>query len=426
MTVRTVVGSPAIVDPGETLGSVIEKVNPQNPYADPTAAEREAAGGGFARLVIGELTGAAEQLEPLGFAVTEAVDSVTGRRFAMALSEITGATRRRWGVYLVDLSAPLGLCVAVPHPKFDQDCELLALRLWRAVPGSMLAMATVHRNADGGDADPAHNPESVFQHLWTKVLGPRGVPQVQIHGFADDRAPEEVAVSTGVGQVSPAAVRIADGIEGTGRDTTRSWVGTTLDPDLRATKNVQGIAASANDWVWVHVEHARSVRDDAAKWEPSIDAVAAANPTALVYDRPAPGGSARPRPVGAASATGTSGYFAREDHVHAAAAAEARAAPVTVADSATITIDAARGDYFRVAVDGDRMLAAPENGTDGQRILVEVTATGADQTLSLDPSVLLCAGIPVPITIPAGKSWFGWLIDLGAAGWILSAAATQA
>jgi hypothetical protein len=416
-------------DPEAALRSVIETVDDHKPYAEPTPAERDDAVSGLTRLIAGDRVGAASLLEPLGFTMTDAVDPVTGRRYAMALSEIDATTTRRWGVYVVDLSAPLGLSVAVPHPRFDEDCELLALRLWRAVPGSILAMATVHRNAivqDTADkkADPARDLESIFHHLWTEVLGPRGVPQVQIHGFKNDTAPEEVAVSTGVGPVTPAAARIADGIAATGLDTTRSWEGT-VDVDLRATQNVQGKAAAANGWVWVHIEHAKSVRDSEAKWQPSIDAVAAANPTALGFDRPAPSGSAQPQSIAASSDPGTSRYFAREDHVHADAA-RVSPAPITVADADTITFDASRGDYFRITVGGDRALAAPANGTDGQRILVEVLAADADRRLSLDPSILLCAGIPTPVTIPAGKRWFAWLIHTGDAGWMVTTAAMQA
>jgi hypothetical protein len=130
----------------------------------------------LARLVIGDLAGARTLLSPLGFTITTDLDPATGWRYAMAVSET--ATARVWGLYLVDLSTPLGLCLAVPHPKSDAHCEQLALRLWRAVPGSMLAMAAVHRDASSGDADHSQNTASVFHHLWTTVLGPRGVPQV--------------------------------------------------------------------------------------------------------------------------------------------------------------------------------------------------------------------------------------------------------
>ena len=236
----------------------------------------------------------------------------------MAVSETT--TPRAWGLYLVDLSKPLGLSIAVPHPKSDANCEQLALRLWRALPGSMLAMAAVHRDAASETADHSQNTDSVFHHLWTAVLGPRGVPQVQIHGFRNTSAPEQVVVSTGAGPITPAAVRIADEIAATGLDTTRNWDGT-ASPNLDATTNEQGIAADINGWVWVHVELNRTVRDDTALWHPAIDAIAAANTPLLAYDRPSPGGPGhRPKPVGAANITGTSRYFAREDHTHRGAA----------------------------------------------------------------------------------------------------------
>lgn len=278
------------IDPDATVSSIVAAASPDERYADPTLPEREVGGAGLAHLAIGDITGAAGLLEPLGFTVAAGVDAATGRRLAMAVSETGDTTNRRWGVYLIDLSAPLGLSVAVPHPRSDERCELLALRLWRAVPGSMLAMASVHRNAAGGHADHAHNSESVFHRLWAGVLGPRGVPQVQIHGFANSTAPEEVAVSVGVGPLTAVAVRIADEITATGLTTTRIWDGT-ADFDLRATGNVQGIAAEAGGWVWVHIEHRKSVRDDEAKWHPAIDAVAAANPTALAYEQLAPSGS---------------------------------------------------------------------------------------------------------------------------------------
>jgi hypothetical protein len=411
------------VDPGKTLDTVIAAVTEANRYRDPTPAEREAAVGGVGRLAIGDLPGATAVLGPLGFAVTDAIDPSTGRRFAMAVSELGELDDRRWGVYLVDLSAPLGLCVAVPHPRFDELCEVLALRLWRAVPGAMLAMATVHRKVNCAAADHAHNPGSVFQHLWTDLLGPRGVPQVQIHGFADTTADEEIAVSTGVAPVTATAVRIADGIAATGLHTTRSWIDD-VDPDLRARTNVQGIAAGENGWTWVHIESRKSVRDAETAWQPAVDAVAAANPTSSAFERCAPSGTGLPQPTGAAAAAGTSRYFAREDHVHPGRAGGLRS--VRVAGTSTVAVDASRGDYFRLVLDTDTTLAVPEHGVDGQQILVEVLASGAERALQLEPSILLCAGIATPVVIPADKRWFGRMVCLDAAGWILTSAATQA
>ena len=278
------------IDPAPTVTSVANGVSDTQPYTSPTTAERVDAGIGLARLAIGDVAGAAALLGPLGFTITNDADPETGRRYAIALSE-TKPLARAWGLYLVDLSKPLGLCIAVPHPKFDLNCEQLALRLWRALPGSMLAMAAVHRHAvvtgtiPAETADHSHNTDSVFHHLWTNVLGPHGVPQVQIHGFADESAREQVVVSTGAGPVTPAAVRIAAGIGATGLRTTRNWE-RTANTNLDATTNEQGIAAATNGWIWVHVEHNRTVRDDTTLWQPAIDAFAAANMPLLTYDRP--------------------------------------------------------------------------------------------------------------------------------------------
>ena len=421
----------ADLDPAVTVTSVAAGVSKDQAYVAPTDDERLDACIGLARLAICDLDGAAELLGPLGFTVTTDVDPTTGRRYALAVSETQ--TPRAWGLYLVDLTRPLGLCVAVPHPKFDALCEQLALRLWRATPGAMLAMAAVHRNAAEGTADHSQNTESVFHHLWTDVIGPRGVPQVQVHGFADATAPEQVVVSTGSGPVTPAAVRIADEIQATGLVTTRSWDGT-ADFDLRATGNEQGIAANTNGWVWVHVEHNRTVRDAPALWEPAIDGIAAANPVLLAYDRPSPGGTGHlPKAVGTANATGSSRFFAREDHAHRGATAThthaqplTRFAPFTLTDAATISIDASRGDYFRVRLLGSRTLAVPTNGADGQRVLLEVLAGGGQRTLTLDASYVRSTGVASAISIPSGKRWFGQLVNVQALGWVVLAFAIQA
>src|SRR5664280_1004133 len=79
------------------------------------------------------------------------------------------ATPRAWGLYLLDCSTAPSLCVAVPHPRSDERCEDLGIRLWRAVPGSLLEMATVHRDALAGRADQARAAASLFHQAWTHV-----------------------------------------------------------------------------------------------------------------------------------------------------------------------------------------------------------------------------------------------------------------
>jgi len=263
------------VDPEALVLSVAARLAEDQPYADPSPAERDLGATGLTRLAGGDLGGAALLLEPLGFTLERGIDAASGKPFALAVAETDATTQRRWGLYLVDLSAPPRLSVAVPHPRSDAHTEELGFRLWRAVPGSVLAMATVHRDAVAGTADHARATGTLFHRLWTGVLGPYGVPQVQPHGFADVTAPEQVAVSTGTGLLTAVAVAVADAIAATGLVTTRAWDGT-AGVGLRATRNAQGIAATAAGWVWLHVEHSRSVRDDPARWHPAVDAVAAA------------------------------------------------------------------------------------------------------------------------------------------------------
>jgi hypothetical protein len=57
--------------------------------------------------------------------------------------------------------------------------------------------------------------------------------------------------------------------------------------------------------------------------------------------------------------------------------------PVAVSYASTITLNAALGSLFRVTATGNPSFAAPSNPTDGQVIVVEFTASGADRTASL-------------------------------------------
>lgn len=54
--------------------------------------------------------------------------------------------------------------------------------------------------------------------------------------------------------------------------------------------------------------------------------------------------------------------------------------PVTVTYAATIAFDASLSDTFRVTMTGNSTFNAPTNPTDGQRVQLELTASGADRT----------------------------------------------
>lgn len=58
-------------------------------------------------------------------------------------------------------------------------------------------------------------------------------------------------------------------------------------------------------------------------------------------------------------------------------------APVNLTDAATIATNAALSNHFTVTIAANRTLGVPTNPTHGQRVVWEVTASGADRTLSL-------------------------------------------
>jgi hypothetical protein len=173
----------------------------------------------------------------------------------------------------------------------------------------LLALATIYRlDAEmHHDHDPSQDTDSVFHHLWSDLLGPAGpipagpdpgIPQIQIHGFADRTPPhEEIVVSTGPGR-RPLwiAQRVADALEGLGRTVTRNWLGVRTgtawepdaataeqgagaDPNLVAEKdNRQGEDANKDHRYrdWVHVENTGFLRRDSTLWQPMMKAMAGA------------------------------------------------------------------------------------------------------------------------------------------------------
>lgn len=236
--------------------------NAEQPYRDPTDGERAIA--------VAALDDHARFAE-LGFTGVEDVDEVTGRRYALFASPLDD---RAWGMVVIDLSQPVRLAVEVPHPRTDIGTELIGLGLFRAVPGSVLLIAGAHRRAAGERADVAHNENSVYQ-AWSVALAGSGVPQVQVHGFADLNLPDhDIAVSTGTDEPNPVAVRIAQGLAEGGFDECRAWA--EKCGRLEGTTNVQGRAAAALGAAFVHVELSSTVRTDDITRAALVDVLAAA------------------------------------------------------------------------------------------------------------------------------------------------------
>ena len=108
-----------------------------------------------------------------------------------------------------------------------------------------------------------------------------------------------------------------------------------------------------------------------------------------------------------AQAAGAVGKVADAGHVHpttgvallAGATFTGYIAPavVTLTDAATITVNAALGNDFRVTLGGNRTLGAPSNPVDGQRVDFMVTQDGTgSRTLAYNAAYEFSTSVPSP------------------------------
>lgn len=239
-------------------------------YSPPDARQRRA----FVEAVTVLDGGSVEAVDPLralGLTVEQGTDAQTGRPYAAVAS--APDAEQGWGFYLVDLSRPTRVVVQVPHPANDVGTDDIGLELFRRVPGAVLAVAGTHRRAAGGAGDAAHRTDSAF-HALAVEHSDQGLPQVQLHGFADDSLPSaDVVVSPGPGTAGPLVEGIADRLAG-GTEVCRAWRRDC--GELEGRRNVQGEAAARRDAVFVHVEVNRTVREDPSAWQDVVRAIAEA------------------------------------------------------------------------------------------------------------------------------------------------------
>jgi hypothetical protein len=230
-------------------------------YRAPSAQERTAAAAAFEQLLDHPGRPAATAgFTPLGFAPGSGTDPDTGRRWAAVAS--TTASGTGWGVVVVDLSAPVRVAIEVPHPRSDIDSDTLGLELFRRLPGAVMIMAGAHRRAAGGTADVAHEPDSLFNAFAT-VLADRGLPQAQLHGFADENlAGTDIAVSTGTDTGSALAERVATASATRGLAVCRAWQESC--GRLEGTTNVEAKGAELSQSAFLHIEASATVRTTAA------------------------------------------------------------------------------------------------------------------------------------------------------------------
>jgi hypothetical protein len=153
------------------------------------------------------------------------------------------------------------------------NTETLGIAVNRRVRGSVLLVAGAHRLAGNGDGDVAHNPKSLF-HVVATEFARDGLPQIQLHGFADKNLPgAQAIVSTGAGPLRRLAKDLAHSLEDVGLDTCRAW--SQKCGRLEGTRNEQGQAAGELNSTFVHLELGYSVRRDEAGRDLVVRAIAA-------------------------------------------------------------------------------------------------------------------------------------------------------
>ncbi len=258
--------------PEDRLRTIAGRLKADAPYRDPTSRERDTGAAAMRDLLDGRWDAALSGLTGLGFTATRDSDPTSGRPLLMLTGDEHGD--RAWGVVLVDLSAPVRLGIEVPHPNSDMETERVGGQLFSRLPGSILLMAGAHRQAGHDKADVAHNDRSMFSAM-ADQLADRGIPQLQIHGFATRALPDaDVIVSTGAAPGSDAAHRLADSLEDAGLRVCRAWQQSC--GQLEGTTNVQGRYAAGRGAVFLHLETSWRVRGDAQRRLALVAAIAKA------------------------------------------------------------------------------------------------------------------------------------------------------
>jgi hypothetical protein len=396
-----------VVDLAEWLAGFTSTMSKAQPYREPTASEAGDGVAGLHRLLGGGDAGVL--LRPLGFIVTSGIDSASGRPFSLAFSE-PAPGKRAWAAVLVDLCAPARLVIGSPHPVADQDSEQVGLAVWRRSPGSLLLVAGAHRRAAGGLADPRNHTASLFHRLAATLLA-AGLPHLQVHGFADESAPDvDLVLSPGATTAGVPITRVADSLAANDLAVVRTWQ--TPMPQLDGTTNVQGRAAAWTGAVFVHAEISASAR--ASRRAAVIDGLTGADLAGTGWPGPVPAQPVAgqfPVAVDTVNTTGTSPYAARADHGHAErqATLDRIAAlevdrPVVLRYAARLTIDHAGARTFAVTATGPLTVrlrnVAP---ADGATVLLEVVADGVAVPVSFAAGTGMLTGLIPPFVIPAGR-----------------------
>ncbi|GGK34190.1 hypothetical protein GCM10010124_28490 [Pilimelia terevasa] len=253
------------VAPEEVVAVLTSGLTAEGPYREPGAAAARRAGDAFARALA---AGTPPDLGALDYE-TRPYRDPAGPPYALTAPD--PADRRGLPFLLAYGQGRPAVLVEAPHPRADRHSERIAARLAAATPRSYLLVAGAHRDAADGRADVAHRPESLFHALAARAAA-AGVPQVQVHGYADDSLPGyDAVVSTGATDRLGGPARVADALARAGWRVCRAWQ--RRCGDLEGRTNAQGRAAAAAGAAFVHLELSRGVREDPAGVDRLVAAV---------------------------------------------------------------------------------------------------------------------------------------------------------
>ncbi|MEV0847292.1 hypothetical protein AB0J21_15730 [Streptomyces sp. NPDC049954] len=283
------------VDLEQRIASFTGPFGKDTGYTGPTRSERETVAAGLGLLLDGKREAARTTLATTGYVLRVLTDRYSGRRYAELAERLpTGRRARGWGRVYVDLDRSARWSVQVPHPVADLRTERIGVAVLRETPGGVLVLAGAHRAAgEGREADVAHREDTVFQAVCA-LLTRRGIPGVQLHGFADASSPgDDVVLSPGRGEDGLAqARRLSGALAGRGFEVCRAW--TVPRCPLAGRTNVQGRYAAEAGVPFLHVELSHRLRTD-----PGLSAALVATLTTTVTSAP-PREDAHAHPAGAA------------------------------------------------------------------------------------------------------------------------------
>lgn len=241
----------------------VDALQPGSPYRSPSVAERTTTLDALAQLDAGAgLDTVGAQLASLGMNGVTALGPDADTEYRMVRS--TPGSERGWGLYAYPVGLVPRLLVEVPHPNFDLYTEYVALDVLRRAPASVLAVAGAYRHDADDTADVAHEPRSLFHAVAMDIAMRHHIPQIQLHGFDDDHAPDiDVVISAGAGRATQYIRTLADKLEEADFTICRAW--SEDCNNLEGKRNTQGRASASSGLTFIHLELNRTLRENDTK-----------------------------------------------------------------------------------------------------------------------------------------------------------------